>query len=232
MFVALGVWLYRHRRVDLWLQLGVIAVVARLWAYHRLYDDVLVVLALVALFRIATGVDGPRDVPTAEPGRAARWRGCCDSTDRHVHGLHAAACAARRGAAAVVLDFRRESHGVLARDARVPWLVGARLERQLGRRGIEIGNREPESGTLEAGNAPMERRELIRFLMATAGLKCLDGFMPDELLAFGAHVHESRVDATQTAGVLDAARPSHGRHCRRADHSRRVTRRARRMPTS
>ena len=71
MFVALGVWLYRHRRVDLWLQLGVIAVVARLWAYHRLYDDVLVVLALVALFRIATGVDGPRDVPKAEPGRAA-----------------------------------------------------------------------------------------------------------------------------------------------------------------
>ena len=49
----------------------------------------------------------------------------------------------------------------------------------------------------------MERRELIRFLMATAGLKCLDGFMPDELLAFGAHVHERRVDAGRTAGVLD-----------------------------
>ncbi len=50
----------------------------------------------------------------------------------------------------------------------------------------------------------MERRELIRFLMATAGLKCLDGFMPDELLAFGAHVHERRVDAAEAAGVLDA----------------------------
>ena len=55
----------------------------------------------------------------------------------------------------------------------------------------------------------MERRELIRFLIATAGLKCLDGFMPDELLAFGAHVHESRVDTAQTAGVLDP-------HARRA----------------
>jgi len=50
----------------------------------------------------------------------------------------------------------------------------------------------------------MERRELVRFLMATAGLKCLDGFMPDELLAFGANVHESRATGAQGAGVLDA----------------------------
>src|SRR6476469_7189281 len=50
----------------------------------------------------------------------------------------------------------------------------------------------------------MERRELIRFLMATAGLKCLDGFLPDELLAFGAHVHEGRSTGTQSPGVLDA----------------------------
>jgi len=46
----------------------------------------------------------------------------------------------------------------------------------------------------------MERRELIRFLMATAGLTCLDGPMPDELLAFGAHVREAR----QSGGALDA----------------------------
>ena len=46
----------------------------------------------------------------------------------------------------------------------------------------------------------MERRELIRFLMATAGLKCLDGFTPDELLAFGVQVRE----AGQSSGVLDA----------------------------
>ena len=46
----------------------------------------------------------------------------------------------------------------------------------------------------------MERRELVRFLMATAGLKCLDGFMPDELLAFGVQVRE----AGQIGGALDA----------------------------
>ncbi len=53
-FVAVGFWTYQHRRVDLWVRIGVIALVARFWAYHRLYDDVLVVLAFVALFRIAT----------------------------------------------------------------------------------------------------------------------------------------------------------------------------------
>jgi hypothetical protein len=53
-FVALGVWVFRYRRVDLWVRLGVAAIVARVWMYHRLYDDVLVVLAFVALFRIAT----------------------------------------------------------------------------------------------------------------------------------------------------------------------------------
>ena len=50
----------------------------------------------------------------------------------------------------------------------------------------------------------MERRELIRFLMATAGLKCLEGFRPDELLAFGVHVHGGPATGTQSAGVLDA----------------------------
>lgn len=51
--VALGLWTYRHRRGDFWLLLGVTALVARLWAYHRVYDDVLILLPMVALFRIA-----------------------------------------------------------------------------------------------------------------------------------------------------------------------------------
>jgi hypothetical protein len=59
--VALGAWLYRYRRVDVWVRLGVVAIVTRFWSYHRLYDDVLVVLALVALFRIAAPVLGGND---------------------------------------------------------------------------------------------------------------------------------------------------------------------------
>ena len=65
-FIALGIWLYRYRRADLWVRLGVAGIVARLWTYHRVYDDVLVVLALVALVRIATAGDGEA------PGRRVR----------------------------------------------------------------------------------------------------------------------------------------------------------------
>lgn len=49
---GLGVWTFFHRRCDLWLLLGVTGVVARLWTYHGIYDDVLILLPMVALFRI------------------------------------------------------------------------------------------------------------------------------------------------------------------------------------
>jgi hypothetical protein len=52
-FAALGFWIYLHRKGDFWILLGVTALVARLWTYHRVYDDVLVLLPMVALFRIA-----------------------------------------------------------------------------------------------------------------------------------------------------------------------------------
>ncbi len=52
-FAALGFWIYQHRKGDFWILLGVAALVARLWTYHRVYDDVLILLPMVALFRIA-----------------------------------------------------------------------------------------------------------------------------------------------------------------------------------
>jgi len=48
-----GVWVWFHRRADIWVCLGVTALVARFWTYHRLYDDVLVVLPMIALLRAA-----------------------------------------------------------------------------------------------------------------------------------------------------------------------------------
>lgn len=48
----LGIWVYRHRNVDLWLLLGTTAIVARIWIYHRWYDDLLLLLPLICLFRI------------------------------------------------------------------------------------------------------------------------------------------------------------------------------------
>jgi hypothetical protein len=48
-----GVWTYIHRHADVWLILGVTGIVARVAICHLVYDDVLMVLPMVALFRIA-----------------------------------------------------------------------------------------------------------------------------------------------------------------------------------
>jgi hypothetical protein len=51
--LALGFWTYQYRHGDLWLLLGVTAIVARFWTYHRSYDDMLILLPMITLFRIA-----------------------------------------------------------------------------------------------------------------------------------------------------------------------------------
>lgn len=48
-----GAWVWRHRGVDLWVQIGVTGIVARFWTYHRWYDDLLILPAMVTLFRLA-----------------------------------------------------------------------------------------------------------------------------------------------------------------------------------
>ena len=42
----------------------------------------------------------------------------------------------------------------------------------------------------------MERRELIQWLVATAGLKALDSLVPDDLLALGREVHRGALSRT------------------------------------
>lgn len=48
-----GVWVYFHRRAGFWTLFGVTAIVSRIWVYHRLYDDMLLFLAMIALWRLA-----------------------------------------------------------------------------------------------------------------------------------------------------------------------------------
>ena len=55
LFIAFGAWVYRYRRVDPWLLLGVAAFVARTWSYARPYDDLLILVPIVTLFRITQG---------------------------------------------------------------------------------------------------------------------------------------------------------------------------------
>ena len=53
LLASLGFWTHRYRRGDFWTLLGVTALVARFWTYHRTYDNLLILLPAVALFRIA-----------------------------------------------------------------------------------------------------------------------------------------------------------------------------------
>lgn len=74
MLTALGVWTYVRRKADFWILLGIAAIVARLWFYHRPYDDVLIILPMISLFRITK--EGPlRDGTDVTAGLllAATW---------------------------------------------------------------------------------------------------------------------------------------------------------------
>ena len=64
---ALGWWMYRCRREDPWLRLGVAALVARFWTFHYRYDDVLIVVPMIALFRLAKN-RSPRGAPDVTAG--------------------------------------------------------------------------------------------------------------------------------------------------------------------
>lgn len=59
LFLALGFWTYHHRRVDLWLLMGITAIIARYWSHHHWYDDLLILLPMVALFRAAKRGSSP-----------------------------------------------------------------------------------------------------------------------------------------------------------------------------
>jgi len=52
LLVLLGLWIRWHRRSDPWLLFGVTAIVARLWTDHQLFDDLLILVPLVTLFRL------------------------------------------------------------------------------------------------------------------------------------------------------------------------------------
>lgn len=62
-----AVWVHRYRRSDVWNLMGAMAIVARMGWYHRVYDDLLILLPVIALLRIgtrpATGDDDLRRAP-------------------------------------------------------------------------------------------------------------------------------------------------------------------------
>ena len=72
--IAFGLWMFRHRRVDVWLLLGVTGIVARFWTYHLHYDDLLILIPMIALARVAHhDAQEPRIRVTAGGLLAATW---------------------------------------------------------------------------------------------------------------------------------------------------------------
>jgi hypothetical protein len=51
---GVGLWIWYYRRVDIWLLLGVTAIISRFLMYHRWFDDLILLLPLITLFRLAT----------------------------------------------------------------------------------------------------------------------------------------------------------------------------------
>jgi hypothetical protein len=72
MLFGLFVWIVRHRQADLWILLGVSAFVARFFTYHYYVDDLLILVPMIALLRLATSGresgDPPRRVRRAAAG--------------------------------------------------------------------------------------------------------------------------------------------------------------------
>ena len=60
LLAGLALFTWWCRRVDVWLLLGVAAVVARLWTYHRVYDDAVMIIAMIATARLAVERRAPR----------------------------------------------------------------------------------------------------------------------------------------------------------------------------
>jgi len=58
MLAVHGAWTYRNRKTDFWVLMGVAALVSRLWVHHRLYDDVLMLIPMIPLFRLALARGG------------------------------------------------------------------------------------------------------------------------------------------------------------------------------
>lgn len=52
LIAAFSLWLFKFRKTDIWIQLGVAAIIARIWTYHRLYDDLLILVPIITIFRI------------------------------------------------------------------------------------------------------------------------------------------------------------------------------------
>ena len=50
---ASGIWMYFHKKADIWLLIGVAGCVSKFYTYHGWYDDAILALPMVCLFRMS-----------------------------------------------------------------------------------------------------------------------------------------------------------------------------------
>ncbi|MBU6282298.1 DUF2029 domain-containing protein [bacterium] len=127
--IATGLWVWRRRGTDPWNLLGVVAIVARTGWYHRVYDDLLVLLPVIALLRIgalrARGEEDLRRAPAILVAIACIAAGLVPAR-LHTHGFPVVSLVVNAGtlatwAAALLLldrEARRISHGAPGPPAR------------------------------------------------------------------------------------------------------------------
>ena len=52
LYLIFGYWIYKNRHADIFMLLGITAIFSRLWIYHRVYDDILIFIPMLTLFRM------------------------------------------------------------------------------------------------------------------------------------------------------------------------------------
>jgi len=60
LLAPLGVWIYLYRSCNQWVLLGVAAIFSRVWAYHRVYDDMFILLPIFAVITVLKLEMNPR----------------------------------------------------------------------------------------------------------------------------------------------------------------------------
>lgn len=73
----LGIWTFSRRHIEIWVLLGVAAIASRIWTYHQLYDDLLILIPIIALIKISRDQNAIEDGLDAIAGTLimASWAG-------------------------------------------------------------------------------------------------------------------------------------------------------------
>ena len=56
LLMLLGLWIYYHRGINIWLLISVCSLFAYFWTYYRWYDDIIILIPIITLFRMTKAI--------------------------------------------------------------------------------------------------------------------------------------------------------------------------------